>query len=74
MHCITLLFTILLNNLKKNLHDTTPLENFGDSIEKKLCLSEHKVRTLKQQFLAMILWFFMYLKWPWLLRFFAKML
>ena len=35
MHCITLLFTILLNNLKKNLHDTTTLENFGNSIEKK---------------------------------------
>ena len=29
---------------------------------------------IKQQFLGIILCFFMYLKWPWLLRFFAKML
>ena len=37
-------------------------------------LGEHKVITLKQQFLGIVLWFFMHLKWPWLLRFFAKML
>ena len=37
-------------------------------------LGEHKVITPEQQFLGIILWFFMYLKWPWLLRVFAKML
>ena len=37
-------------------------------------LSEHKVITLKQQFLGINLCFFMHLKWPFLLRFFAKML
>ena len=35
---------------------------------------EHKVITLKQQFLGIILGFFKCLKWPWLLRFFAKIL
>ena len=40
----------------------------------KLFLGEHKVITPKQQFLGIVLCFFMYFKWPWLLRFFAKML
>ena len=30
--------------------------------------------TAEQQFLGLILWFFMYLKWPWLLRLFAVLL
>ena len=34
-------------------------------------LSEHKVITTKQQFLGVILSFFMHLRWPWLSRFFA---
>ena len=33
------------------------------------CIKNHK-----QQLLGIILWFFMHLKWPWLLRFFEKML
>ena len=32
---------------------------------------EHKVITTEQQFLAVILSFFMHLRWPWLSRFFA---
>ena len=34
-------------------------------------LGEHKVITAEQQFLGLILWFFMYLKWLWLLRLFV---
>ena len=45
----------------------------GQLITKKY-LSEHKVITAEQQFLGLILWFFMYLKWPWLLRLFAILL
>ena len=45
----------------------------GQKINKNV-LGEHKVITPEQQFLGIILWFFMYLKWPWLLRFFEKML
>ena len=37
-------------------------------------LGEQKVTTPEQQFLGMILWFFMYLKQLWLLRFFEKVL
>ena len=40
----------------------------------KLFWGEHKVITPKQQFLGIILCFFMYLKWLWPLHFFAKML
>ena len=40
----------------------------------KLFLGEHKVITAEQQFLGLILCFFMYLKWPWLLRLFAVLL
>ena len=40
----------------------------------KTYLGEHKVITAEQQFLGLILWFFMYLKWPWLLRLFAVLL
>ena len=40
-------------------------------IENKYLGGEHKVITLKQQFLGLILWFSMYLKWQWLLRLFA---
>ena len=40
----------------------------------KFFWGEHKVITPKQQPLGIILCIFMYLKWPWLLRFFAKML
>ena len=45
----------------------------GQLITKKY-LSEHKVITAEQQFLGLILWFFMCLKWPWLLRLFAVLL
>ena len=45
----------------------------GPNITKKI-LGEHKVITPVQQFLCVILCFSMYLKWLWLLRFFAKML
>ena len=34
-------------------------------------LGEHKVITTEQQFLGVILSFFMHLRWPWLLRFFT---
>ena len=34
-------------------------------------LGEHKVITTEQQFLGVILSFFMHLRWPWLSRFFA---
>ena len=37
-------------------------------------LGKHKVITAKQQFLGLILWFFMYLKRPQLLRLFAILL
>ena len=37
-------------------------------------LGEHKVITAEQQFLGLILCFFMYLKWPWLLHLFAVLL
>ena len=40
----------------------------------QIFLGEHKVITPEQQFLGIILCFFMYLKWLWLLHFFAKML
>ena len=46
---------------------------YGQLITKKY-LGEHKVITAEQQFLGLILWFFMYLKWPWLLRLFAVLL
>ena len=45
----------------------------GQLITKKY-LGEHKVITAEQQFLGLILCFFMYLKWPWLLRLFAVLL
>ena len=45
------------------------LENLLLFNRNKLFLGEHKVITPKQQFLGIILCFFMYLKWPWLLRF-----
>ena len=44
------------------------------SIENKYVDGEHIIIALKQQLLGIILWFFMHLKWPWLLRFFAKIL
>ena len=34
-------------------------------------LGEHKVITPEQQFLGLILSFFMHLRWPWLSRFFC---
>ena len=34
-------------------------------------LGEHKAITTEQQFLGVILSFFMHLRWPWLSRFFA---
>ena len=34
-------------------------------------LGEHKMITTEQQFLGVILRFFMHLRWPWLSRFFA---
>ena len=37
-------------------------------------LGEHKVITTEQQFLGVILSFFMHLRWPWLLRLFAVLL
>ena len=42
------------------------------SIEINFLGGEHKVMTLKQQFLGIILCTFIYLKWLWLLCFFAK--
>ena len=45
----------------------------GQLITKKY-LDEHKVITAEQQFLGLILWFFMHLKWPWLLRSFGERL
>ena len=45
----------------------------GQLITKKY-LGEHKVITAEQQFLGLILCFFMYLEWPWLLRLFAVLL
>ena len=45
----------------------------GQLITKKY-LGEHKVITAEQHFLGLILWFFMYLKWSWLLRLFAVLL
>ena len=45
------------------------MEDLYYSIENKFFLGEHKVITPKLQFLGIILCFFMYLKWPWLLRF-----
>ena len=46
----------------------------GQKIAKKN-LGEHKMIIPEQQFMGMILWgFYMYLKWPKLLLFFAKML
>ena len=45
----------------------------GRKITQKI-LGEHKVITAEQQFLGLILWFFMHLKWPWLLRLFAVLL
>ena len=52
-------------------HDITVED--GQKIN-KTCLGEYKVITPEQQFLGIFLCIFMYLKWPWLLRFFAKML
>ena len=37
-------------------------------------LGEHKVITIEQQFLGVILSFLMHLRWPWLLRLFAVLL
>ena len=37
-------------------------------------LGEHKVITTEQQFLGVILSFFMHLRWPWLVRLFAVLL
>ena len=37
-------------------------------------LGEHKVITTEQQFLGVILSFFMHLRWPWLLGLFAVLL
>ena len=44
----------------------------GQKID-KFFLGEHKVITPEQQLLSIIKCFFKYLKWPWLLHFFAKM-
>ena len=40
----------------------------------KTNLGDKNIIALKQQLVGIILCFFMHLKWPWLLRFFAKML
>ena len=45
----------------------------GQLITKKY-FGELKVITAEQQFLGLILWFVMHLKWPWLLRLFAVLL
>ena len=50
---------------------TTTVE-YGQIIT--LFFGEHKVITAEQQCLGLILFFFMHLKWLWLLRFFAEML
>jgi hypothetical protein len=66
------------HNKLQNLHcqfDTYSLIHSGRWTENdKKNLGEHKVITPKQQFLGIILCFFMHLKWLWLLPFIAKML
>ena len=49
-------------------------EDLGNSIGKTLFLSEHKVICTKTTIPRHNFIIFMYLKWPWLLHFFAKML
>ena len=44
-------------------HALTTTVEHGQLITKKY-LGEHKVITAEQQFLDLILWFFMYLEWP----------
>ena len=48
---------------------TTTVQD-GQQITQNI-LGEHKVITTEQQFLGVILSFFMHLRWPWLSRFFA---
>ena len=60
------------SQLKYFLQQAITVEH-GQLITKKY-LGEHKVITAEQQFLGLILCFFMYLKWPWLLRLFAVLL
>ena len=64
------------SSLSSMLSETLPitLEDLLLFNRNKSFLGEHKVITPKQQFLGIISCFFMYLKWPWLLSFFAKML
>ena len=76
--------TLILNTLTYEIYDflqgkrevlcvRTITVEYGQLITKKY-LSEHKVITAEQQFLGLILCFFMYLKWPWLLCLFAVLL
>ena len=72
--------------MHKNQHTQRKLLNFenwsngaphtvqdGQQITQNI-LGEHKVITTEQQFLGVILSFFMHLRWPWLLRLFAVLL
>ena len=71
-HLHTLLFTWHWNFLKKdwNLGPYGSTVKDGRKITQNV-LGEHKVITTEQQFLGVILSFFMHLRWLWLLRFFA---
>ena len=72
---------IVMNELRIFKHSADFLANsshlitmeHGQLITKKY-LGEHKVITVEQQLLGLILWFFMFLKWRWLLRLFAVLL
>ena len=64
--------TLFCNYFSQHSNQTNTVEH-GQLITKKY-LGEHKVITAEQQFLGLILWFFMHLKWPWLLRLFAVLL
>ena len=55
-----------------NLNKSNTVEH-GRIITQKI-LGEHEVITAEQQFLDLILCFFIYLIWPWLLRFLAVLL
>ena len=71
-----LLLVFFLRSRKNKDHKcnkSTTTVNDGQKITQNV-LGEHKVITTKQQFLGVILSFFMHLRWWWLSRFFAWML
>jgi hypothetical protein len=72
--CFSSFMLLLLQGIEQRAGQMAPITvEDGQNIIKKV-LGEHKVITPKQQCLGVILCFFMYLKWLWLLCFFAKML